>query len=114
MPLPSGQTEGAAPLFAALGDKTRLWLIHQLATGEPASISRLSALAPVSRQAVTKHLAVLEKAGVIAGQRQGREHLWRLRPEALIEASDWLELISQRWDQALGRLKTFVEREVEP
>jgi DNA-binding transcriptional ArsR family regulator len=98
----------AAPLFAALGDPTRLRLLTRLATA-PGSIARLSAAAPVSRQAITKHLLVLARAGLVRGRRCGREHVWRLEPRRLHAARAHLEVISRRWDDALARLKALVE-----
>jgi len=98
-----------APLFAALGDETRLQLLLQLCRKGPGSIAELSAGAAVSRQAVTKHLKVLADAGYAEGERVGREHVWRLRPERLDDARHWLERVSREWDEALGRLKNFVE-----
>ncbi|MED5621469.1 ArsR/SmtB family transcription factor [Ideonella sp. BN130291] len=113
MSRPSGaalaQARSAAPLFAALGDQTRLQLLLQLSRLGPGSIASLSADAVVSRQAVTKHLRILADAGYVQGERVGREHLWRLKPERLQDAQAWLERISAEWDEALGRLKHFVE-----
>lgn len=98
----------AAPLFAALGDETRLQLLLRLSSG-PESIAQLSANASVSRQAITKHLKVLSDAGLVRGRRQGREHIWQLQPKRLADARDYLDQISRQWDDALGRLKAFVE-----
>lgn len=102
-------TERTAHLFAALGDRTRLRLVARLALGEPLSISRLSAGARITRQAVTKHLHVLEKAGVAMGRRRGRERLWELNPAELREARKCLDRISRQWEDALARLKAAVE-----
>lgn len=99
----------AAPVFAALGDQTRLHLVARLCREGPLSISRLSEGAGVTRQAVTKHLRVLAEAGVARGVRQGREQLWQLEAAQLDEARRSLERISQRWDEALGRLKASLE-----
>ncbi|HLX08382.1 MAG TPA: metalloregulator ArsR/SmtB family transcription factor [Thermoanaerobaculia bacterium] len=101
--------EGAAPVFAALGDPTRLRLVGRLSREGPLSISRLSVGAGVTRQAVTKHLRVLAGAGLARGTRQGREQRWQLQAEPLDEARRSLERISQRWDEALGRLQAAVE-----
>ena len=101
-------TARAAILFAALGDETRLALLQQLADG-PASISALSASFSVSRQAVTKHLRMLEEAGIIDGRRDGREHVWRCRPGGIEEARRCLDRIARGWDDALARLKAHVE-----
>ncbi|HSR49708.1 MAG TPA: metalloregulator ArsR/SmtB family transcription factor [Acidobacteriota bacterium] len=101
--------EGAVPVFAALGDQTRLQLLKQLSQKGPDSISRLSEGVAVTRQAVTKHLNVLADAGLVRGERRGREHIWELKPGRLSEARDYLDRISLQWDEALHRLKGFVE-----
>jgi DNA-binding transcriptional ArsR family regulator len=98
-----------AALFAALGDPTRLDLVARLSSGGPASISRLTKGSGVTRQAVAKHLKVLADAGLVRGARRGRESVWRLEPKRLDEAQRSLDLISQQWDRALGKLKLFVE-----
>ena len=104
-----GQGEGVAPLFAALGDGTRLALLVTLCGGGPLSISRLSEHFAVSRQAVTKHLDVLADAGLVRSHRVGRERIWEFEPKRLADAHDYLEQLSRRWDDTLGRLKAFVE-----
>lgn len=99
----------AAPVFAALGDATRLQIVARLCSGGPASIMRLAHGARVSRQAVTKHLYALEHAGIARSARAGRERIWELRPQRLSEVQRYLEQISDQWDAALGRLRAFVE-----
>ena len=99
-----------APVFAALGDRTRLRLLGQLSAGQPCSIARLTRGARVTRQAITKHLRVLEDAGLVASVREGRETHFRFVPAPLEAARDYLTRASAEWDQALSRLKTFVER----
>ena len=99
----------AAPLFAALGDATRLQLLMRLSSSGPESIAQMSAKSAVSRQAITKHLHVLADAGFVAGERQGREHVWRLRPQRLQEVHAQLDRISRQWEDALDRLRAFVE-----
>ena len=101
----------AAPVFAALGDETRLRIVARLARGEALSITQLSAGAPLTRQAITKHLHVLAGAGVAQGFRQGREQLWELNPRQLAAARHSLDLISRQWDAALSRLKAAVEED---
>jgi DNA-binding transcriptional ArsR family regulator len=98
-----------ASVFAALGDETRLRLVSRLSSGGPASISRLTDGSGVTRQAVTKHLRVLSRAGLVRARRRGRESLWRLQPERLDEAQRSLDLIARQWDHALSKLKAFVE-----
>jgi len=98
-----------AAIFAALGDETRLQLLGKLAEGEAQSISRLAAGSPLTRQAVTKHLGVLEQAGLVRRKRAGRESLYAMRPEPLRDAFSYLDDVSRAWDDALARLKSFVE-----
>jgi DNA-binding transcriptional ArsR family regulator len=101
--------EARASVFAALGDERRLRLVDRLVAQGPVSISRLSDDAGVTRQAVTKHLRVLEGAGLAKSARQGREQLWRVEIAPLQEAARSLEHIAQRWDVVLGRLKAELE-----
>jgi DNA-binding transcriptional ArsR family regulator len=103
--------ENTAPVFAALGDHTRLRLVARLGREGPLSISRLTDGTDVTRQAVAKHLRVLADVGLARGQRQGREQLWQLEAAPLEEARRSLERISQRWDEALQRLKAAVEED---
>ena len=100
-----------APVFAALGDKTRLSLVAKLCNGEPRSISQLTGGSRLTRQAITKHLRVLEQVGIVRCVRQGRESLFEFHPEPIEEARVYLELLSAEWDQTLARLKAFVEDE---
>src|SRR5207247_10756860 len=101
---------GAAPVFAALGDETRLRLVARLCREGPLSIVRLSASAPVTRQAITKHLHALAAAGLVRGKRRGRQRIWELEPRRLQEARRYLDRISEQWDDALERLRAFVEK----
>ena len=101
----------AAPVFAALGDETRLRLLARLCDGRPLSISALAAGEPMTRQAVTRHLRVLETAGLVRGEKSGREQRWELQSERLEDAKDWLETLSRRWDERLDRLRAFVEED---
>jgi DNA-binding transcriptional ArsR family regulator len=96
-------------VFAALGDETRLALVARLCATGPQSIARLTSGSAVTRQAITKHLGVLAGAGLVAGVRRGRERIWDLDPKRLDDARRCLDQISQRWDEALARLKGFVE-----
>ena len=99
----------AAPVFAALGDTTRLALLDRLSTGRPLSIARLTTGSTMTRQAVTKHLHVLAAAGLVRDVRRGREHIWELESDRLEEARRYLDRVTQQWDEALVRLKKFVE-----
>jgi len=98
-----------ARVFAALGDATRLELIARLGRLGDRSISQLTTGLGVTRQAVTKHLRVLENAGVVASRRVGRESRFAIRKQALIAAQDYLAQASAQWDEAIGRLRASVE-----
>lgn len=102
---------GHAPTFAALGDETRLRLIGKLSDGSRFSIARLTEGSTLTRQAITKHLRVLQEAGLVRGVRRGRENLFQLEPQPLDEARRALDLMSRQWDVALARLKALVEEE---
>ena len=104
------RVEQAAPLFAALGDETRLALVSRLGSSGPLSITRLTEGANVTRQAVTKHLQVLAGAGLVRDEWRGRERLWVFEAARLAEARRCLDVISSQWDDALSRLKDFVEK----
>jgi DNA-binding transcriptional ArsR family regulator len=101
--------KSAAPVFAALGDQTRLSIVSRLCESGPMSITRLASGSRVTRQAITKHLHVLGEAGLVRGCRYGREQVWELTPEQLSIARQCLDLISRGWDDALDRLKAAVE-----
>jgi DNA-binding transcriptional ArsR family regulator len=109
--LPSRDFDGAAPLFAALGDPTRLQLVARLCDAGPQSIVRLTEGAEVTRQAITKHLQALEDAGLVRSDRAGRERVWTLQPRRIEEAGRYLDEISAQWDAAIGRLQKYVEEE---
>jgi DNA-binding transcriptional ArsR family regulator len=99
----------SARVFAALGDEQRLRLVTRLSGEGPLSIVELTADASVTRQAVTKHLHVLEEAGLVKGSRDGRRHVWSLERKRLQKAQEHLQSISREWGLAIDRLKTFVE-----
>jgi DNA-binding transcriptional ArsR family regulator len=98
-------------VFAALGDATRMALVARLAGGEPASIAELTAGTRITRQAVTKHLRVLEQAGLVRGVRCGRENRFALDPRPLGDVHAYVERVSQEWDAGLYRLKAMVEEQ---
>ncbi len=98
-----------APVFAALGDPTRLSLLARLSDGRTRSIAALSGDSKLTRQAVTKHLHVLKKAGLVSSLRVGRESRFVYKPEPVIAAKSYLDEVSAQWDAALGRLKALVE-----
>jgi DNA-binding transcriptional ArsR family regulator len=96
-------------VFAALGDPTRLALVDKLADGGRRSIVQLCEGEAVTRQAITKHLRVLEDARVVRSERAGRENLYVLDPTRIAAARTYIDGVAQRWDEALGRLKAFAE-----
>jgi len=98
-----------ARVFAALGDETRLLLVRKLCGGEPRSISQLAAGSSLTRQAITKHLRVLERARLVRSVRAGRESRFEFNPQPMEELKHYLDFVSGQWDQALARLKAFVE-----
>ena len=101
--------EALAPVFAALGDATRLRMVAMLCAGGAFSIAQLTHATDISRQAVTKHLQVLAQVGLVRDVKQGRERLWQLEPGQIDAARRSLEHIGREWDAALGRLQRFVE-----
>lgn len=98
-----------ALVCAALGDRTRLLLVAQLCSGQPRSISQLTVGSRLTRQAITKHLRVLENAGVVHSVRAGRQNLFEFDPKPIEDLREYLDLVSEQWDEALSRLKSFVE-----
>lgn len=103
------QVAEAVPVFAALGDATRLRLLGRLSTDGPLSITRLSEGTGVTRQAITRHLHALGDAGLVRDARRGRERVWQLDVKRLEKARRYLDHIASEWDDAAGRLKAFVE-----
>ena len=110
MPVPR-RLKGAGPatLFSALGDKTRLQIVSRLSEEPARSIKGLTEETSLTRQAVTKHLRVMERAGLVRCVHRGRERVWNVEHERLEEARQYLDQISRQWDSALGRLRQFVE-----
>src|ERR1051325_1885509 len=108
-PIAAPALQRAAPVFAALGDATRLRLVALLCAGGAMSIAQLTVGTEISRQAVTKHLQVLAEAGLGRDAKLGRERRWELEPWRIGEARRWLDGIAAQWDAALLRLKHFVE-----
>src|SRR4030095_4104522 len=99
----------AAPVFAALGDATRLSLLSRLRDGRPRSIVQLTDGLGLTRQGVSKHLRVLEEAGMVSSPRPGRESRFVFEPAGVAAARGYLERASRQWDRALARLQAFVE-----
>ena len=107
---PKRRSAGQALVFAALGDETRLALVMQLAHGKPESIAQLTRGSRLTRQAITKHLHVLKRAGLVRCVRAGRESLYELDPRPFKDMEEYLSFVARAWDQALARLKAFVEK----
>src|SRR5437762_2378242 len=105
----AAQRQRRAPVFAALGDETRLSLVAKLCGGQPHSISQLTEGSKLTRQAITKHLRVLERVGIVHGVRAGRRNMFEFDPQPIEAIKGYLDLVSGQWDQALARLKSFVE-----
>ena len=106
---PMAEPKGSAHVFAALGDETRLRLVARLCDGGPMSIAKLTEGSNVTRQAITKHLRVMEGSCIVRGTRRGRERVWQLDQRRLADARRYLDAISKQWDDALVRLREFVE-----
>lgn len=100
-----------APLFDALGDPNRLRIVTRLCDGGPCSTTEVTQVVSVSRQAAAKHLLLLEAVGLVGSQRRGRERIWRVQPERLTDASEYLVGLSRRWDRTIDRLRAYVEDE---
>lgn len=105
------RSSASAHVFAALGDPQRMVLVSRLSQKGPLSLTDLTAGSAITRQAVTKHLRVLEAAGLARSERAGRETKWQLDRRPLATARDQLDLIARQWDEAIERLKRFVETE---
>jgi DNA-binding transcriptional ArsR family regulator len=105
----AAKLQARAPVFAALGDETRLALVAKLCGRQPYSISQLTRGSRLTRQAITKHLRVLESAGIVHSVRAGRESRFEFDPQPIDGIKEYLDSVSEQWDQALSRLKSFVE-----
>lgn len=103
-------TDRSAEVFAALADPTRRRVIDHLSRQGPASATELAGTLPVSRQAVAKHLALLEDAGLVAGERAGRERRFRLTPGPLADAVSWMASVGSEWDERLDALRRNLRR----
>lgn len=106
----AADTTTSASVFAALGDQTRFGLVSRLSRDGPMSITKLTSGFPVTRQAITKHLRILERAGVISSEADGREIVWHVEQRRLAQAKRDLDAIARQWEGTLQRLKAFVEK----
>jgi ArsR family transcriptional regulator, cadmium/lead-responsive transcriptional repressor len=102
--------EDPAPVFTALSDPTRREVIRRLSASGPSTLGELAAELPVTRQAISKHLVVLEEAGLVATVDEGRRRRYRLTPQPLADAMDWMVDVGAGWDERLDALRTHVER----
>jgi DNA-binding transcriptional ArsR family regulator len=107
----AGDERTHALVFAALGGDIRLALISKLCGGEPRSISQLTEGSRLTRQAITKHLRVLESAGIVRSVRSGRESRFKFDPKPIDATGKYLDLVSRQWDETLARLRSLVEAE---
>jgi DNA-binding transcriptional ArsR family regulator len=98
-----------APAFAALGDRVRLAIVARLCDDGPLTTIQLKDGTHLTRQAVTKHLKVLEGAGLVGSDRIGRDRSWRLDARRLAKTRSFLDRISAQWDERLERLRALVE-----
>jgi len=96
-------------IFTAVADPTRRGMLARMRTEGPLSIKQLAATLPISRQAVTKHLGVLQAVGLVRVQKAGRERLHSLNSSPLREVEDWLEPYARVWDEHLSRLQLHLE-----
>jgi DNA-binding transcriptional ArsR family regulator len=95
-------------IFSALSDPTRRSVIARLSDGGPSTLARLAEDLPVTRQAVAKHLAALEQAGLVSAS-EGRNRTYRLTPGPLTEAMGWMVDVGADWDSRLESLRRYVE-----
>ncbi len=114
----AGQGSGAdsgpdavAEVFAALADPTRRRILDALAAHGEATATVLAAELPVSRQAIVKHLGILDRAGLVAGHREGREARYRVIPERLGITARWMDRVAAAWDTRLSAIKRLAEEE---
>ncbi len=107
----AGAAEGAAgAVFAALADPTRRAVLRDVAERGPATATELAERHPVSRQAIAKHLAILQEAGLVSPARAGRENRWSATPGPLEAAGRWLQQAGAAWDDRLRRLSELASR----
>ncbi|GFE17091.1 hypothetical protein Sgleb_51380 [Streptomyces glebosus] len=106
-----GAEDAVAEVFAALADPTRRRILDALAAHGEATATVLAAELPVSRQAIVKHLGVLDRAGLVAGHREGREARYRVIPERLGVTARWMDRVAAAWDTRLSAIKRLAEGE---
>jgi DNA-binding transcriptional ArsR family regulator len=106
----TGRDRDPGPVLSALSDPTRRAVLRSLSREGPQSLSDLAADLPVSRQAVAKHLAQLEDAGLVEGSGDTRRRSYRITPEPLTDAMEWIVDVGATWDSRLERLRRLLER----
>lgn len=99
----------ASLVFAALADQTRRQVLGLLGTEGERTATALAERLPISRQAIVKHLAVLDEAGLVVGRRVGREVRYAVRPEALVATARWMAALANDWDRRLSAIKRIAE-----
>jgi DNA-binding transcriptional ArsR family regulator len=92
-------------VFFALADPTRREVIRRLSQGGPVTVTDLARQLPVSRQAIAKHLAALDEAGLISAEQEGRQRRYHLTPGPLAEAMGWMAEVGAEWDERLNALR---------
>ncbi|BDH10282.1 hypothetical protein HOK021_14610 [Streptomyces hygroscopicus] len=108
---PGSGPDAVAEVFSALADPTRRRILDALAAHGEATATVLAAELPVSRQAIVKHLGVLDRAGLVAGHREGREARYRVIPERLGVTARWMDRVAAAWDTRLSAIKRLAEGE---
>lgn len=103
------EAAAVATIFAALGDPTRARIVGRLAREGRLTLSDLARDTPISRQAIARHVGVLNDAGIVASERHGREVRLSVRPEALAPVGQWLSEVSRAWDDVLSRLARHLD-----
>ncbi len=108
---PGAGSDAVAEVFSALADPTRRRILDALAAHGEATATVLAAELPVSRQAIVKHLGILDRAGLVAGHREGREARYHVIPERLGVTARWMDRVAAAWDTRLSAIKRLAEEE---
>jgi DNA-binding transcriptional ArsR family regulator len=111
--VPGLEPDRVDAVFAALADPTRRALLQSLSAQPELTASRLAGELPITRQAVTKHLTALHRAGLVRSRREGRETRYEVTPAPLADAVGWMAEVGGRWDERLGRLAARASRDAD-